>query len=237
MVNKLCVNQSVATIEAQHYIVPEVVEQNHVSQVDDVISISVNLVTIVVQILNRGVKERSEGQTQNPVNDGCSRVGCPSVRNYRAIPFIDNGAIGTNGRGQGATPTPRVVGIVVVIVIVVVMVVVVKVVTITSITVRLAVTVMIAMSTRPVAVGAIISVVVIAYVSVTTRLATVVTILSILVIVHVTVATRLAAMANSVLAATSALSGCADAVAGCCSTASVIADHFAVVAAGVSGAH
>ena len=222
MVNKLCVDQSVASIETQHYIVPEVVEQYHVSQVDDVIGISVNLVTIVVQILNRGVKERSEGQSQNPVNDGSSTVGCPSVRNYRAIPFIDDGSIRTGGRGQGTTPTPRVMGVVVVEVIVIVMVGVVKVVVFASKTVR---PVMMISSSVATGLGivAILTVLVLVHVAVATGLAT--------------VAARLAAGANSILAATNALSGCADAVAGCCSSTKVSADHLAVVAAGVSAAH
>ena len=118
--DKLSVNQSVVAIVTQHDIVPDVVEQRHISQVDDVVGISVDLIAVVVQIVKRSVKERSEGDAQDPVDDGGSSVGVPSNGDYRAIPYEGSRTIGTCGRGQGTTPTPAVVGVVVVEVVAVV---------------------------------------------------------------------------------------------------------------------
>ena len=126
MVNELCIDQSVVTIEAEHHVVPEVVDQCHIPQVDHVVGIAVNLVTIVVQVLNRSVKERAEGDTQNPIDDRSASVRVPSVRNHRAIPFSQDRAIGSYGRGQGTIPAPGVVRIVPVEVIAVVVVTVIK---------------------------------------------------------------------------------------------------------------
>ena len=169
---ELCVDQSVVAVEAEHYIIPGETQQRHISQVDNVVGIAVNLITVIVEIINRSVKERSEGDAQDAVDDGCSSVGIPSGRNHRADPGVVNGAVGTCGRGQGTTPTPRVIRVVLVEVVVVVVAVVVKVVVVvvtvmtvstvsiglamSAISVRLAVTVAISIglavstvSTRP----------------------------------------------------------------------------------------
>ena len=140
--DELSVDQSVVTIVAEHGVVPEEVEQAHISQVDDVVGIAVNLIAIVVQEVKRYVKERSEVQTQNPVDDGCAAVGSPTIRDYRAIPYDRRKAIGTDGRRQGTTPTPGVVSVVVVEVVVVVVAGIVKVVVVrATITMTSAVTV------------------------------------------------------------------------------------------------
>jgi len=102
--DKLCVDQLVVTIVAEHDIVPEEVQQTHISQVDDVVGIAVYLIAIVVQIVERSVKERSEGQTQNPVDIGSIVVVVPAYRDYRAIPYDRSRAIVTDGRRQRTTP-------------------------------------------------------------------------------------------------------------------------------------
>lgn len=177
---ELCVDQSVVAVEAEHYIIPGETQQRHISQVDNVVGIAVNLITVIVEIINRSVKERSEGDAQDAVDDGCSSVGIPSGRNHRADPGVVNGAVGTCGRGQGTTPTPRVIRVVLVEVVVVVVAVVVKVVvvvvtvmtvstvsTISSMSIRLAVAVSVRLtvrlavstvSTRPVVAMAVVAV-------------------------------------------------------------------------------
>ena len=156
MIDELCVYKSVVTVIAQHYIIPHRIQQGHFSQVDDVIGIAVNLIAIVVEVIERGIKERAEGDAQNAVDYGSSCVGVPANGNHGTIPCEERGTIGTCGRGQGATPTPQVVGIVVVEVVVVVVAGVVKVVLV----------VVTMMTVASVAVVAIVSVVVVAIVSV-----------------------------------------------------------------------
>ena len=120
MIDELCVYKPVVTVIAQHDVVPHEVEQGHLSQVDDVIGIAVNLIAIVVEVIERGIKERAEGDAQDSVDYGSSCVGVPANGNHGAIPCEERGTIGTCGRGQGATPTPGVVGVVPVEVVVVV---------------------------------------------------------------------------------------------------------------------
>ena len=126
--DELCVNQSVIIVVAEHDVFPGEIEQRHVSQVDHVVGIAVNLIAVDVQIVKRSVKERSEGDAQNPVDDGGTCIGVPAYGDYRTIPYDGSGTIVANGRGQGTTPTPVVVGIVPVEVVAVVVVTVIKVV-------------------------------------------------------------------------------------------------------------
>ena len=79
-VDELCVDQSVITIVAEHCVIPSEVQQRHISQVDDVVGIAVDLISIVVQIVERCVKERSEGDAQDAVDDGGPSVGVPGGR-------------------------------------------------------------------------------------------------------------------------------------------------------------
>ena len=120
VIDELCIDEPVVTVVAEHHVIPEAVDQGHISQVDDVVGIAVDLVTVVVEVVKRCIKERSEGEAQDAVDDRSSSVGVPSSRDHGAIPYEGSGTIGTCGRGQGATPTPQVVGIVVVEVVVVV---------------------------------------------------------------------------------------------------------------------
>ena len=126
--DELSVDQSVIIVVAEHDIFPGEIEQRHVSQVDHVVGIAVNLIAVVVQIVKRSVKERSEGDAQNPVDDGSTCIGIPASGDHRTIPGTENGTVGTGGRGQGATPTPTVVDVFVVEVVAVVVVTVIKVV-------------------------------------------------------------------------------------------------------------
>ena len=128
VIDELCVDQSVVAVVTEHHVFPEEVEQRHVTQVDDVVGIAVNLKAVVVEVVKRSIIERSEGDAQDAVDDRGSSVGVPSSRNQGAIPYKGSGTIGTCGRGQGATPTPQVVGVVVVEVVVIVVAGVVKVV-------------------------------------------------------------------------------------------------------------
>ena len=110
--DELCVNQSVIIVVAEHDVFPGEIEQRHVSQVDHAVGIAVNLIAVDVQIVNRSVKERSEGDAQNPVDDGGTCIGVPAYGDYRTIPYDGSGTILPNGWGQGTTPTPVVVGMV-----------------------------------------------------------------------------------------------------------------------------
>ncbi len=184
---ELCVDQSVVAVEAEHYIIPGETQQRHISQVDNVVGIAVNLITVIVEIINRSVKERSEGDAQDAVDDGCSSVGIPSGRNHRADPGVVNGAVGTCGRGQGTTPTPAVVGIVVVEVVAIVVVAIVEVVVVIiamTIVVRSATTIVAIVAIATAAILVLSTAIVVAHIAIVTtiRFSTV------MAVIHVTVA-------------------------------------------------
>ena len=102
--NELRVDQPVHVIVAQHHVTPVETQQRHIPQINDAVCIAVNLIAIVVEIVKRSVKERSEGDAQDSVDDGSTCVGVPSHGNYRAIPDDGCGTIGTCGRRQRTTP-------------------------------------------------------------------------------------------------------------------------------------
>ena len=124
--DELRVNQSAGTIVAEHDIVPDEVEQRHVPQVDDVICIAVDFVAVVVQIVKRDVKERSESDAEDAVDDRCASIGVPSSGDHGSIPNQGSGPVGTCGRRQRTAPV--VVGVVVVEIVAIVVVAVIEVV-------------------------------------------------------------------------------------------------------------
>lgn len=103
MVYKLCVGQFSVFI-AEHHIGPVEVEHRYISQVDDVVSIAVDVVAAVVELVERNLIEGAEHETQNTVDDGSSSVGVPSCRNHRAPPDERSGTVRTGRRGQRTTP-------------------------------------------------------------------------------------------------------------------------------------
>ena len=146
--DELRVNQSAGTIVAEHDIVPDEVEQRHVPQVDDVICIAVDFVAVVVQIVKRDVKERSESDAEDAVDDRCASIGVPSSGDHGSIPNQGSGPVGTCGRRQRTAPV--VVGVVVVEIVAIVVVAVIEVVVgivamVTSVVVAMVVTAVIAM--------------------------------------------------------------------------------------------
>ena len=92
--HKLRVNQSIQFV-VQHGVRPVEAEHGHISQVDDAVGIAVDVVTIAVQEIKRSVKDRSEGDAQDPVDDGSASIGVPSSGDYRAIPCDGSRTIGT----------------------------------------------------------------------------------------------------------------------------------------------
>ena len=158
--DELRVNQSAGTIVAEHDIVPDEVEQRHVPQVDDVICIAVDFVAVVVQIVKRDVKERSEGDAEDAVDDRCASIGVPSSGDHGSIPNQGSGPVGTCGRRQRTAPV--VVGVVVVEIVAIVVVAVIEVVVgivamvtsavvamIASVVVAMVASTLIAITTRP----------------------------------------------------------------------------------------
>ena len=101
--HKLRVNQSIQFV-VQHGVRPVEAEHGHISQVDDAVGIAVDVVTTAVQEVKRSVKDRSEGDAQDPVDDGSASIGVPSSGDYRAIPCDGSRTIGTSGGRQGTTP-------------------------------------------------------------------------------------------------------------------------------------
>jgi len=88
----------------QHHVRPIEVEHGHISQVDDAVGIAVDVVTVVVQVVERNVIESAEYQTQNAVDNGSSDIGVPSYRNRGANPYPGSGTIRACGRGKRTSP-------------------------------------------------------------------------------------------------------------------------------------
>jgi hypothetical protein len=104
VVDKLSVSQSVEFV-VEHHVRPVEVEHRHIPQVDDAVGIAVDIVTAVVQMIERCFIERSEHETQDAVDNGGSSIGVPSNGDHRAPPNERSGTMSACGRGQGATPT------------------------------------------------------------------------------------------------------------------------------------
>ena len=88
----------------QHHVRPIEVEHGHISQVDDAVGIAIDIVTVVVQVVERNVIECAEYQTQDAVDNGCSDIGVPSYRNRGANPYPGSGTIRACGRGKRTSP-------------------------------------------------------------------------------------------------------------------------------------
>ena len=102
--DELSVDQSVHVVVAQHHISPVEAQQRHVPQVDDVVCIAVDLVAVVVEIVERSVKERSKSDAQDAVDNWSGGIGVPTGGNHGAIPCERCGTVGTGGRRQRTTP-------------------------------------------------------------------------------------------------------------------------------------
>ena len=165
--DELRVNQSAGTIVAEHDIVPDEVEQRHVPQVDDVICIAVDFVAVVVQIVKRDVKERSEGDAEDAVDDRCASIGVPSSGDHGSIPNQGSGPVGTCGRRQRTAPV--VVGVVVVEIVAIVVVAVIEVVVGIVAMVTSVVVAMIASAVVAMVVTAVIAMVASTVIAITTR--------------------------------------------------------------------
>ena len=165
--DELRVNQSAGTIVAEHDIVPDEVEQRHVPQVDDVICIAVDFVAVVVQIVKRDVKERSEGDAEDAVDDRCASIGVPSSGDHGSIPNQGSGPVGTCGRRQRTAPV--VVGVVVVEIVAIVVVAVIEVVVGIVAMVTSVVVAMIASAVVAMVVTAVIAMIASAVVAIATR--------------------------------------------------------------------
>jgi len=103
VIYKLSVYQSVVVI-VEHHVGPVEVEHGHISQVDDAVGIAVDVVTAVVQVVERSLIEGAEYQTQDAVDNGSSGVGVPSSGNDGTVPCPRSGAVYTHGRRQRTAP-------------------------------------------------------------------------------------------------------------------------------------
>ena len=102
-VSELRVHQSTSVV-TEHYIGPHQVKHAHVAQIDHIVGITVNIVTIAVQIVERHVKDRSESEAQNAVDYRCPIVGTVVNRHDRAIDAQRSRTPAASGRGQRTAP-------------------------------------------------------------------------------------------------------------------------------------
>lgn len=218
VIYKLSVYQSVVFI-VEHHVGPVEVEQGHISQVDDAVGIAVDVVTAVVQVVERSLIEGAEYQTQDAVDNGSSGVGVPSSGNDGTVPCPRSGAVYTHGRRQRTAPVvvhvvpgelvavvvAAIVKVVVVIVAMVAVVAVTMTITITSVTVA-----------AVVAVAAVVSIVTVATMVAIAFVVTTVTAATVIAITSTVAATGLVDVAT--VGASSALvvahAGCARSCAG-----------------------
>ena len=105
---KLCVVELVVVVVAQHHVGPFIVKQGHVAQIHNVVVVSVNVEAVVVQVVERGVIECAEEQSQDTVYDGRVAVGAESVGDSRPV-VPQRVSVGTHRGHDGPIPAAHVV--------------------------------------------------------------------------------------------------------------------------------
>lgn len=105
---KLCVIELVVVVVAQHHVGPFIVKQGHVAQIHNVVVVSVNVEAVVVQVVERGVIECAEEQSQDTVYDGRVAVGAESVGDSRPV-VPQRVSVGTHRGHDGPIPAAHVV--------------------------------------------------------------------------------------------------------------------------------
>lgn len=177
MIDELGVYQF-AVFVVQHHVGPEEVQHRDISQVDDVVGIAVDVVTVVVEVIERDVIQGTEHQTKDAIDHGSSGVGVPSDGNHRAAPYNGSGTVRPCGRRQRTAPVVvRVVPVeLITIVVVAVVIAVLRIVAVIA-----TVLTVVVVSTRPVAFLA-------AVIIVDTTVAIVTSIVAIMVVVDTTIA-------------------------------------------------
>ena len=83
--NELGVCEPVAAI-VEHRVGPVEAKQRNITQVDYVIGIAVNVVTVAIEVVEGLDKVSTKHDVQNAVDDRSSGVGMPSYRDCGAIP-------------------------------------------------------------------------------------------------------------------------------------------------------
>lgn len=103
MIDELGVDESVVVI-VEHHVGPVEVEHRDIPQVDDAVGIPIDEVTVVVQVVERGLIEGAEYQTQDTVDNRSSGVGVPTSWNHGAIPYHGSGTMNACGRRTCTAP-------------------------------------------------------------------------------------------------------------------------------------
>ena len=111
---KLSVAHATIAIVLQHHVGPAVAKHVDVAQVNNIVLISVDCVTVVVQIVECCIEISSKLNTQNTRDNRCRSIVAVVYRNYRAIVPYDAWTPLAVGWSNGVKPAPTVVAVVVI---------------------------------------------------------------------------------------------------------------------------
>ena len=112
--DKLGIVHSAIAVVLQHHVGPAVSHHVHVAQIYHVVLISVDVITVVVEVVERSIEIGAELQSQNTRDDGCRYIVAISSRDYGAIVPHDAWTPLAIRRSDGCMPTPAIVAVVVV---------------------------------------------------------------------------------------------------------------------------
>lgn len=103
VVNELGVSEAVAAI-VEHYVRPVETEHGHITQVDHVIGIAINVVSVAIEVVERIEVVSAKHNVKDTVDDGSGCQRSPSYGDYRTVPYPRSGTMYAYGRRQRTAP-------------------------------------------------------------------------------------------------------------------------------------
>ena len=105
---KLCIVELVVVVVAQHHIGPLIVEQRHITQINDIVVVTIDVEPVIVEVVERSIVEGAEEEAQNAVNDGRIAIGTEAIGNRGTI-VPDSVTIGSHRWHDGTVPAIAIV--------------------------------------------------------------------------------------------------------------------------------
>ena len=112
--DKLGIVHSAIAVVLQHHVGPAVSHHVHVAQIYHVILISVDVIAVIVEVVERSIEIGAELQSQNSRDNGCRYIVAISSRDDGAIVPHDAWTPLAIRGSNGCMPTPAIVAVVVV---------------------------------------------------------------------------------------------------------------------------
>lgn len=105
---KLSIVELVVVVVAQHHIGPLIVEQRHITQINDIVVVTIDVEPVIVEVVERSIVEGAEEEAQNAVDDGRIAIGTEAIGNRGTI-VPDGVTIGSHRRHDGTVPAIAIV--------------------------------------------------------------------------------------------------------------------------------